>query len=173
MKLVISIIILQFCIVAFAQNAITSDKLTLNNGVYSYNNTVFTGKAYILGKSGVFIAEESYKNGSLHGKRICFDSRGKIISKEKFKKGKGKVKVFYPNGKIRYEGLVINNNERFGSWLFYHSNGRKKAEELWGDNGELIEEIFYNNNENIDSKLIYKNSILIKEIYFDENGIEK
>ncbi len=36
------------------------------------------------------------------------------------------VKIEYPNGMIKEEGITINN-QKIGRWTFYHNNGKRKS----------------------------------------------
>ena len=150
--------------------ALTKD-LIEQQGKYYHRGQPFTGVAFAKNKKGKFVTEEPFKNGVLHGKRVNFDHNGHVLAREKFKKGRGIYRTYYFNNKIKSLGS-IDKNIKMGEWKYYNSKGVLKAREYWSEDipDQLEWEKFYNTKGGIETELFYKAGLLMKEVYYDEQG---
>ena len=150
--------------------ALTKD-LIEQQGKYYHSGQPFTGVGFAKNKKGKFVTEEPFKNGLLHGKRVNYDHNGHVLAREKFKKGRGIYRTYYFNNKIKSLGS-IDKNIKMGEWKYYNSKGVLKAREYWSEDipDQLEWEKFYNTKGGIETELFYKAGLLMKEVYYDEQG---
>lgn len=150
--------------------ALTKD-LIEQQGKYYHRGQPFTGVGFVKNKKGKFVTEEPFKNGLLHGKRVNYDHNGHVLAREKFKKGRGIYRTYYFNNKIKSLGS-IDKNIKMGEWKYYNSKGVLKAREYWSEDipDQLEWEKFYNTKGGIETELFYKAGLLMKEVYYDEQG---
>lgn len=75
---------------------------------------------------GVKLVQEC-KDGRPHGRTSGYFLNGKKAFAQEYRMGRphGKLTLWYPDGRIRTEGLY-RDGERHGLWVDYHENGRKK-----------------------------------------------
>ena len=65
--------------------------------------------------------EANYINGELYGKTIRYQGNGKIFYEADIEESETKIKAYFPDGNINFEGLLVNN-KRSGKWKFYDKN---------------------------------------------------
>lgn len=68
-------------------------------------------------------------------------------------------KIHYPNGKLKSEGW-IENNQKTAYWFYYFENGNKKEEGHYETNKKTKWWIFYNSKGKITQKSEFKNDKL-------------
>lgn len=146
-------------------------ELTEQDGVFYLRGEKFSGIAFEKNDKGKFISEEPFKKGLIHGKRVNYNTKGSPIAREKFKNGKGILRTYYSNNRIKSFGPV-NKSIKFGEWIYYNKKGVLKAKEFWSEeiSNQLIWEKYYNNRGIIESEMFYEMGILNREVYYDDKG---
>jgi antitoxin component YwqK of YwqJK toxin-antitoxin module len=136
---------------AFNEQGILIEKANFSHGLV-------TGTREIYRNNGVIEIKEQYdEQGYLHGKHLTYHPDGKSVMIEKTYTNnaiQGTLKVFYPDGKIKEEVTMKDNNEN-GPFKEYYQNGALHWQGTYrnGDNefGELIE---YDSLGNIIKKML-------------------
>ncbi len=68
---------------------------------------------------------------------------------------KSYIKNYHPNGKLKEEGWLLNNQKQ-EYWFFYYENGLKKEEGHYQNNQKVNWWIFYDEKQKITRKCEYK-----------------
>lgn len=116
----------------------------------SYAAGLKTGTWYNYNADGSMLSEESYDGkGTIHGKARYFTEEGKLYYEYDYKagllvgykyygldgkvlseaadgKGNFKIKAFYPEGTLRYEG-TFKKGKGNGTFTYYHATGLKSS----------------------------------------------
>lgn len=143
----------------FEENYNNDGKL---NGVYKFYS-----------ENGTLTEEFLYKNDLLTEYKQ-YDDSGKKLAEGNRDKKKIDVKMFYPNGNIKKQGL-LENNKATGEWQFYDYNGvlTSKYSYMNGDYEGVGYE--YYGNQKIKNELNYKAGKAegcYKEYYVNGNILE-
>ncbi len=113
---------------------------------------------------------EFYKEGKIDGEAKSFYINGDEYSINHYKEGlkDGYSVTYYQNKQMKSQGYY-KNNEREGEWRYYFKDGALKAIEYY-NSGKLYG---YAKNYTVEGKLcnknLYYNGELIEELYYDEN----
>lgn len=76
-----------------------------------------------------------------------------------FGDSKSYVKKYYPNGKNKEEGWMIED-KKSDYWFYYYENGFKKEQGHYSKNQKTNWWIFYDKNQTVVKKCEYKNNVL-------------
>ena len=68
-------------------------------------------------------------------------------------------KNYYPNGKLKSEGW-LNQNQKEEYWFFYNENGSKKEEGHYKNNQKVNWWVYYDEKQTITKKCEYKSNKL-------------
>lgn len=120
-------------------------------------------------KDDNLIFQGSYKNNIPIGVHRYFDKKGNVVNS----------KTYNVYGKVISEGIVLINGKEDGSWVFYYSNGERKAEGNYSNgkkngkwtyyykNGKIKQQGNYSYGKLTGSwKWYYENGILLVEEFY-------
>jgi antitoxin component YwqK of YwqJK toxin-antitoxin module len=113
------------------------NELIRKNGKFYFDEKLFNGVAFDTYSSGTLHNEFFYTDGkfTLHKQ---YNEKGQLnvyISYNKSEQQHGVMKIFYDNGKLKYEGN-FNNGKEHGTIKFYRDSGKLVTEENY-KNGVL------------------------------------
>lgn len=124
--------------------------LTLNSSKKPVSGIVYwESQKGFMTQEGPLLMEMSFQDGVVHGISKSWHENGKLMSIDKHKQGKaqGKSSNWYDNGQLW--------------WITNYKNDQKQGySKAWHKTGGRMH------------KKKYKNGILIKQICWDENGLE-
>jgi antitoxin component YwqK of YwqJK toxin-antitoxin module len=80
--------------------------------------------------------EGQYLHGNYDGQWMYYDPSGRIVGTGSFANGNGTLKAFHENGRVK-------------QIVHYRDNRKHGTEQIYSVNGELLEEIIYENGEMI------------------------
>lgn len=66
------------------------------------------------------------------------------------------IKHYYPNGKLKEEGWILND-KKTDYWFYYYENGLKKQEGHYKNNQKINWWIFYDEKQTIIKKCEFRN----------------
>ena len=120
-------------------------------------------------EDGKIQSKYTYKAGKLDGPHVENFSNGKISSVGQYTNDflDGTWKYYYSNGKLNRTGSY-KNGIGVGEWNFFNERGDQTEKRIFNDEGKLNgENTFYHNNKlyNVDT---YKNGMLLKVAYYDQ-----
>jgi len=112
-----------------------------------------------------------YKDDKLDGSHIEYFANGKTLRVGQYTNDEleGTWKYYYSNGRLSRTG-DYKNDKGVGEWNFFNERGQQTEKRIFNEEGKLNgENTFYNNGKlyYVDS---YKNGVLVKTAYYDDNG---
>ena len=91
-------------------------------------------------ENGFFKSEENFKNGKREGLHKTYFENGQLAEEQNYKDGKknGFFKSYFENGQLETQGNH-RKDKQVGRWKFYFKNGKIEGENLFSDEGVLID----------------------------------
>lgn len=128
------------------------------------------GEVNLFYNSGLPKITMNFEEGLLHKNFIAYHTNGKVSTLTNFEQGKldGELKLFSTQGVLLVDGLY-NFNKREGEWKFYYNSGELKSiinykdgkregeNTIYGKGGEILQQLFFNNDIEIEGGEEYKN----------------
>jgi len=101
----------------------TDKKLVLDNGIFYYNNLLFSGHIKGFYSTDTLMLVNSYLNGMQHGRSVCFYPDGKLHDSRMYKENKsfGKHYGYWENGNMKFEYYYFNDKREGSNKQWYHS----------------------------------------------------
>lgn len=112
---------------------------------------------YAFYENGIVKEEGNYDKGYKNGIWITYDEKGQIKEKINYwyEKLTGIYTSFWGNGKPKVIGNY-SNNHKVGFWEMYYSDAKLALRENFGEDGKLIDQIYFDKKGNpiIDKSII-------------------
>jgi uncharacterized protein len=164
---------------------------------YLYKENKRHGKGVSYFPDGKVQSEFNYKMGKLDGELKTYYENGKLLSILVYKddKAEGPYKKYFANGKTEIVGKYVNDL-REGEWSYFYFNGKPDRKGVYKEGVGVGEWLFYNNageliekrtfdqkgsyhgentsytNGKIHYIKTFKNDVMTRVVFFDENGKE-
>ena len=137
----------------------SSKQMERKNGIWYYNNEIYSGKFIDYYYSGKIEGEGILKNGKIEGLRKMYFQNGNISLERNYINSlpDGLDKGYYENSVLKQKGLFVAGNEE-GAWESYFPNGQVKLQNN------------YKNGEVFGTVIKYYSTGKIKEKVFIQNG---
>lgn len=137
----------------------SSKQMERKNGIWYYNNGIYSGKFIDYYYSGKIQGEGILKNGKIEGLRKMYFQNGNISLERNYTNSlpDGLDKEYYENGTLKQKGVFVAGNEE-GAWESYFPNGQVKLQSN------------YKNGEVFGTVIKYYSTGKIKEKVFIQNG---
>ena len=121
-------------------------------------------------KNGELFVFGLYENGKKDGKWLSYHENGQKNSSENYQDDilHGDWYTYFENGQTKYKGKYVDG-EKDGEWIVYYESGGKKIEEIYKDglrDGKWIE---YSGDRQEIKKITYRDGLLIKNYWTQEN----
>lgn len=137
----------------------SSKQMERKNGIWYYNNEIYSGKFIDYYYSGKIQGEGILKNGKIEGLRKMYFQNGNISLERNYTNSlpDGLDNEYYENGALKQKGVFVAGNEE-GAWESYFPNGQVKLQNN------------YKNGEVFGTVIKYYSTGKIKEKVFIQNG---
>lgn len=93
-----------------------------------YINDEPAGKWEYFFETGNLSSAGEYKNGRKIGNWKTYSASGQLKSDHTLTQGAGEYKEYYPSGKLKLKGVMIEDGRRQGKWEYYYEDGTKEGE---------------------------------------------
>jgi antitoxin component YwqK of YwqJK toxin-antitoxin module len=146
----------------------------------SLNKENNSNKEYIIMRykeNGALIDSFYTINGEINGIKKTSNNKDSVIEYSEFKNNilNGNMIAYFPNGKVRYQGKMLNG-KRVGTWLYYYKNGNISAfQQFMRPDSTLFYRKYYDNGEiaqTIGKGIVrmnkIKDTVKVNEIYETE-----
>jgi antitoxin component YwqK of YwqJK toxin-antitoxin module len=142
----------------------SAKQMDRKNGIWYYNNEIYTGKFIDYYYNGEIQGEGMMKDGKLEGLRKMYFQNGNVAVERYYTNAvsNGLEKEYYEDGTLKQKGELINQKEN-GIWEIYFPNGKLKYQSN-NKNGEAIDFMTkYYSNGKVKEKTTIKNGKIIAD----------
>ena len=112
---------------------------------------------YAFYENGIVKEEGNYEKGYRNGIWKSYHEKGQLSERVNYWYGKlaGPYTSFWENGKPKAQGKYSNNN-KVGSWEIYYSDAKLALREIFGEDGKLTDQTYFDKEGNpiIDKSII-------------------
>lgn len=139
---------------------------------YMYKEGVVEGAYVINYENGKLSERCGYKAGELNGKYDSYHVNGKLVDTGEYTNGirTGAWKHYHSNGKLKRTGVYNEKGEPVGEWNYYDDNGVLDERRNFDSEGRYHGDISYYSEGKLYCTATYKKDILVKDVYYDEDG---
>jgi len=113
----------------------------------NYSNGEKVGEWHSYHQNGMMEDSGFYKNGKIEGIFLSWYHTGDIKDSTQIDAAGNRVSVgWFINGSVSFAGKINNYTSKVGKWQYYHNNGQKSAEIVYGNNNEVVSKVYFSEN---------------------------